>query len=219
MYNKLEIDVMQASDLLEATQIASKYKLPAIVVHQDIMVEAQIARGKVNGKYKIIIPIDWPKGEIFGDLKLRGLSVDTLDAEGFEILLTGNKSRIETKNEAKTLMEFIKRHLGELTEVRFVLGTGFRSEENISELCEGLIGVRRPDMIRTDINLKAQLGKTNIDTHNIIIENIKKIISAPTKISGNISSVKTISACKAERYAVNITQAKNIIKEFQQQPI
>ena len=86
--SKLEIDVMNMNEVTEASQYALKYKLPAIVVHPGLSSEAIIARDRAGGKYNIITPIDWPKGEIFGMNKMRGLYTDNLEADGFEIMLT-----------------------------------------------------------------------------------------------------------------------------------
>jgi len=219
IFLKLELDVMQTNELEDAAAIATKYRFPAMVVHPLIASEALFMRGRSQGRYKIFTPVDWPKGENFGMLKLRGLSSDALDVDGFEILLTGNKSLSDTKNEAKALTTFIKQQLSELVEVRFVLGTIQRSLENITYMCEALKDVRMPGMVRNDHHLKLQVGKANAEVHNKFLETILGIIRTPVKLSGNISSVHAITACdKAQRFAVNVSQARAIIKEVHQQP-
>jgi uncharacterized protein involved in tolerance to divalent cations len=219
IFTKLEIDVMQVNEILEAVELAHKYKLPAIVVHPGLSSDAIIARLRAGGKFKIITPIDWPKGETFGVNKLRGVTMDTLETDGFEFLLTPGKSEIDTRNEAKALTEFTKKNLSDQTEVRFVLGASMRSPENIVTMCKGLLGVRTPSMIRTDIQLKLQVSKANSDEHNKQISIIKESIKAPIKLSGNIVSIKSIAASpQASKFAVNLTQARTIIKEFQSQP-
>jgi len=219
VFNRLEIDVMQANELHDATNLAAKYKFPSLIIHPDLASEALMARGRAGGKFKLITPIDWPKGEIFGQTKLRGLSVDALDVEGFEILLTGGKTVQDTKNEINILTDFIKTHLGESIEVRFVLGTSIRNEDNIKAICEGFVGLRQPTYLRNDIHLKAQVSKANQEIHNNLMDLIRSIVRIPIKISGNISSLRTVAACNsANRFAVNLIQAKTIVKEFQQQP-
>ncbi len=219
MLNTLEIDVMQANELIEASQITAKYRLPAIIVHQDLSSEAYILRAQLQSKYKIITPIDWPKGNNFGILKLRGLSTDALEVEGFEILLTGDKSLNETKNEAKLITDFIRNHLTELHEIRFVLGTTIRNEDNVKVICEALKSVRSPSFIRNDTQLKTQVNKANPDIHNSTIKLISSIIKTPLKISGNITNFRTLTQCRsAKRFGVNLSQAKTIIKEYQSQP-
>lgn len=215
MLNKLEIDILQANELYEASQLTTKYKLPAIIVHQDLASQAYIVRNQLGGKYKIITPVDWPKGNTFGMAKVRGLPTEALENDGFEILLTGNKNVTETRNEAKLLTEFVKRHLSEKHEVRFVLGTFLRDEGNIKNICEALKDVRTPTFIRNDTQLKLQVNRANVEAHNDTISMISSIFRAPMKISGNINSVQSVNTCNAARFAVSLTQARTIIKEFQ----
>jgi deoxyribose-phosphate aldolase len=219
IFNRLELDVMQASELIESVELAIKYHFPAIVVHPGLASDALRTRGRAGGRFKIITPVDWPKGDNFGTLKFRGLSTDAIDTDGFEMFLTGGQNDNNTKNEAKALTEFIKRHLSELTEVRFVLGTFMRSEENLQALCRGFIGIRTPTLIRTDTQLKLQVSKANVDVHNAQLKLIRSIVRAPIKISGNISSIRAVTGCPdASRFAVSLLQARSIIKEYQQQP-
>ena len=86
-------------------------------------------------------------------------------------------------------------------------------------MCEALLDIRTPNFIRNDTHLKLQVGKANPDVHNELMDKILGIIKAPIKLSGNINGVRPITSCnQASRYAVNLLQAKNIIKELQQQP-
>ena len=220
VYSKLEIDVMQVNEIQESVHLAIKHKLPAIVVHQSLSGDAIMARSRAGGKFKIITPVDWPKGEIFGDLKLRGLSFDSIETDGFEILLTAGKSETDTRNEAKVLTEFLKSRIGDHVEVRFVLGTSLRQFELVESICKSLLGVRTPALIRTDTQLKTQVTKANPEEHNKYIKLVGAHINAPVKISGNINSIKTIAACpSAAKYAVSLMQTKAIIKELQNQPV
>jgi hypothetical protein len=217
--NRLELDVLQANELLEASELSAKHKLPAMIVHPDLASDAQILRGRVRGRYKLITPVDWPKGEIYGQNKLRGLSTDALDSDGFEILMTSKMTMVESRNEAKVFTNFIRHHLDETIEVRFVLGTTSRDEKNIESISEALADVRTPNMIRTDTQLKLQVSKANPEAHNRWMEVVRNKVRAPLKISGNINSIRTIAACdSAARFAVNLLQVRNIIKEIQQQP-
>lgn len=218
VYSKLEIDVMQLNEVQDAVHLAIKHKIPSLVVHQSLSGDAIMTRSKMGGKFKIITPVDWPKGEIFGDLKLRGLSFDSIETDGFEILLTAGKSETDTRNEARVLTEFLKGRIGDHVQVRFVLGSSFRSYEQIENICKGLVGTRTPALIRTDIQLKTQINKANPDEHNKLIKMIASHINVPVKLSGNINTLKSITSClDASKYAVNLLQAKAIIKELQTQ--
>lgn len=219
VFSKLEIDVMQVNEIQESVHLAIKHKLPAIVVHQSLSGDAIIARSIAGGKFKIITPVDWPKGETFGDLKLRGLSFDSIETDGFEILLTAGKNETDSKNEAKVLTEFLKGRIGDHVEVRFVLGSSMRPYEHIETLCKSLLGVRTPALIRTDTQLKTQVTKANPDEHNKLISLINSHLNAPVKVSGNIGALKSIVACpNASKFAVSLLQAKAIIKELQNTP-
>ena len=60
MLNRLEIDVMQANELIEAARLTVKHRLPSMIVHPDLSSEAFIARGQMGGKLKIITPAKRP---------------------------------------------------------------------------------------------------------------------------------------------------------------
>lgn len=217
--NRLEIDAIQANELYEASRLAAKYKLPAIVVHPSISSDSFIARGKVGGRYKIITPIDWQKGDNFSMDKLRGLNTDSLEADGFEILLTPGKTVVETRNEANVLTDFIKRHLSPIAEIRFVIGSNNKNDEEIDAISTALTKIPTPSYIRNDIYPKTQTNKSNPKIHNALCERILNNIRAPLKVCGNINNIKTMNSCEyAKTFGVNLLQAKAIIKEVQQQP-
>jgi hypothetical protein len=219
VFHRLEIDVMQANELGESVELAIKYQIPAIVVHPGLASDALRARGRSGGRFKIITPVDWPKGDSYGSIKFRGLSTDAIEADGFEIYLTGGKTQGETQQEARQLTDFIKRQLSEMTEVRFVLGALSRDEPVVDTLINGLIGVRTPTLVRTDPQLKLQVSKANTDIHNALIKRIRSVVRIPVKVSGNIAGVRAVTGVPdAVRLAVSLLQAKAIIKEFNQQP-
>lgn len=203
------------NELEESAKLATKYKIPSLVVHQSLVGEAQIMRLKTQGQYKIIAAIDWPKGDNFGSIKMRGVSVDTLEAEGFEILVTPNKNFNETKTELKYLHDFIRNHISKTAEVRFVIGTGINEAEHVEEIVQALKTIPTPALIRNDTATKQQVGKANIEIHKAFIDKVKSIVSVPIKISGNINDIKTIAQCqKAKRFGVSVLQAKQLVKEL-----
>lgn len=219
IFTKLEIDVMQGNELSDSVDLAIKHRFPALVVHQGLAGDAIRLRGARRGRFRIITPVDWPKGEHFGTFKFRNMLLDSLEADGFEICLTGNKNAIETRNEAKAISDFVTNHIGELTEVRFVLGTTLFTEENIAAMCEGLKGVRTPTYLRNDTQVRLQVSKANANLHNALIDKILGTLSVPIKLSGNINGIKAVATCdRARRFAVNLSQARTIVKEFQSQP-
>jgi hypothetical protein len=109
--------------------------------------------------------------------------------------------------------------LDETIEVRFVLGTLSRTEENVRDICEALKDVRTPTYVRNDTQVKLQVSKANPDVHNDTMDMIGDSIRVPMKICGNIGGVRAITSCpSASRFAVSLHQAKTVIKEYQQQP-
>lgn len=215
---KLEIDVLQANELFDAVELAVKYTLPALVVHPNLATEALMIRGRRQGKFKLITPVDWPKGETFGNVKLRGLSQDALSLDGFEILLTPGKTEAETRNEAAALSQMIRDHLDDDAEVRFVLGSQVVTAENLDLICKALIGIRTPKLVRNDVLTKTQATKANAETHQGFMAAVRQRLGVPIKLSGNIASIKIVTACDAAKFAVNLQQARAIIREYNQQP-
>lgn len=221
---KLELDLMQANEMDNGFQLASQHHLPAVVVHPQLMAQALTLRAKRRGRFKIITTIDWPKGEAYGMLKLRGITSEVMEADGFEIMLTPNKNDAEIKNEAKLLTSFLKSHISQFAEVRFVLGCLVRPFEEIIRTCAVLRGIPAPSIIRTDHHIKAQVSKANLKMHSGRLMDIRKEIAHPLKVSGNIDSLKVIAGLQSTsgltgtiRFAVNLMQLKNIIKDIQKQ--
>jgi 4-hydroxy-3-methylbut-2-en-1-yl diphosphate synthase IspG/GcpE len=216
---RLEIDVMQANELQTAIDLACKHQMPAMVIHQQLVSEAVMMRIRRKGRFKIIVPIDWPKGENFSMLKMRGLTKQALAAEGFEILLTGGKSEAETHNEAVALSEFVSQNISSASEVRFVLGAQMRTEDETLKMCRGLVGVRQPTYIRVDHHLKVQVTKGSHEAQAALAARIKEVIGFPLKACGNYTTAKSVASCPwASRVAVSLTQAQQIIKDLSRQP-
>ncbi len=217
IYSKLEIDVMQSTELLEASQIAHKYKLPAIVVHPGLASDAIVIKGKMRGLYKLITPVDWPKGDVFGTTKFRGLTTDALEADGFEFMIQASRSESDIAKEIKSLTDFVRQHLSQVAEIRFVL-TGIKTDEDLTKVGKAILQNPMPSFVRNDISLKTQVSKANSSTHESFINTLKGKVAVPIKLSGNINSIRSTIGLNASRFAVNLAQAKAIIKEFVAQP-
>jgi len=215
---KLEIDVMQGTELREAVELAVTTQMPAIVVHPELAAEANVYRGIRQGRFKILTAVDWPKGDRYAMDKLRDMPIDALSRDGFEILISDMKNPSEIKAELLTCFEFIRNHLPEVTEIRIVLGAFMRKIEFIARACSELKHVPAPDMIRTDHHLRVQQSVANIQAHNDLIVLIREHTRRPIKISGNINSVKIITSCNANRFAVSLKQASGIVKEVRENP-
>lgn len=215
--SKLELDVMQSAELHEAVELAQQYKMPAMVVHPELAGFASIARGSAQGKFKIIVPVDWPKGDKHGMAKMQGMAIEALSQDGFEILAsaTGVNS---IHSELAAITDFIHKHLSQLHEVRIVLGVFNRTEAQVNAICEAIKGIPTPTIIRTDHNLRLQQSKANTEKQKELIESLHSKVSAPIKISGNINSLNIVRGCTgATRYAVGLRELKNIIRDLKKQ--
>lgn len=226
MTTKLELDVMQANELDQAVTLASQHKLPALVVHPQLATQAIVLRGKRGAKFKIITTIDWPKGEIFGMTKMRGVTSDMLNADGFEIMLTSGKNEAEIRNEAKMLSAFLRDHVSKFVEVRFVLGSLMRPQDEVIKMCSIMKEIPAPALIRTDHHTKAQATKASVKTHLALLAAIRAVSAHPIKLSGNIDSADIVTACLepesfvgAAKLAVSLTQLQNIIRDLHKQPV
>lgn len=217
---KFEIDVLpNAHDLDKACLLAVSHVCPAIVVPPQLASQAILNRSRRNGQFKVILAIDWATGQSYGMLKMRGFTAEMIGVDGYEIMLTGNKYRAETKNEADSLTKFIKNYISELTEVRFVLGTTSRPADEIEQICGALNEVRAPALIRTDIITKGHVSKASVAVHKAELDLIRGVTSLPVKVSGNIESFKHADALmehpnKPDRFAVTAQQFISVITEM-----
>lgn len=210
---KLELDIMQASELNEAMELAHVYKMKTVVVHPDLIVDAMMQRTRRQGTYQILTPVDWPKGEKVGITKFHSMSIQSLSCDGFEIALS-TRSQGETQAETLAITNFIRTHLPQIREVRFVLGCLSKTKSEIDTLCQAIKSIPAPSLLRTDINLKCTQLKANISAHTACVDDIKSIINRPIKLCGNINSAKMVTSCKADKYGVSLKQAQTIIKEL-----
>lgn len=217
--SRVEIDIMQHVDLDKGLELAYAHKVPAIVVHQDLANETLIKRARMAGKYKIITPVDWPKGQAYSTNKMIGLKHETLKTDGFEILLTEKENINDIKAEVKAISNFITGHINKLSEVRFVLGVTLRPPEMISKMCEAIKSIPAPALIRTDHNTKLQNSKTTAQINLESISSIRAYLGSTIKISGNINSVKILDTYREHnlRFAVSVRQAEDIVRDYRNQ--
>lgn len=214
----LELDIMQANEMPEAFELAVKYRIPSMIIHPDLTGEAMRVRAIRQGRFRIITPVDWPKGELYSMAKLQSMKIDALSTDGYEILLSNKQHVNEVKNEIKVLTRFIRDNLSPLAEVRIILGSFMREEEEIVRMLEALNGCPAPTFIRNDFHTKAPQNKANAKIHKATLSKIREYTKAPIKLSGNVT-MKIIAGCQdATRFGVNLRQAQSIIKEANQDP-
>ncbi len=215
---KFEIDVLLLKELSEASDLAIRHSMPAIVVHPELSSQAQFLRARHRAQYKIITMVDWPKGERSGMEKFMHLGVEAMQADGFEIILNQQTSVDSALAEISPIISFIKRYIPRQVEIRFVLQTTDRPESSWGSQCECLSLVQAPDFVRTTHHTSLQQAKANVVVSASTIDIIKSKTTRPIKLSGNVSTVKMLAHCQASRYAVSLKQANDLITELRDHP-
>lgn len=215
---KFEIDVLVAKELKDAGDLAIKHSMPAIVVHPDLCSQAQFTKARYKAKYKIITMVDWPKGERSGLDKFMHLGIEAMQSDGFEIILNQQTSVSSALAEVSPIISFVKRYIPRPVELRFVLQTTDRPETSWGSHCECLTKVQSPDFVRTTHLTSLQQVKANVTTSAAVIGTIRSKTVCPVKLSGNVSTVKMLAHCPADRYAVSLKQATDLIAELTDHP-
>lgn len=208
----LELDVMQRADLRQALDFTIKHSLRSVVVHQNLATTADLIRMSINGKFKIFTPIDWPKGELNGISKFRGVPHSTLSSDGFEICVNSN----DTEQDLRDIADFV----GSISrELRFVVGVYSKSQQEVDEIVAKLVSVSPSSMIRTDTVLKVQQSKGNIEANTNIANTMKNAGVKSIKLSGNFTTMKNLlGCCWANAVGVSLFQANSIIGDINKQP-
>lgn len=210
---KIELDIYKHNEIKEACEFAFKYRCPVIVVPPELVSQARLHRGVAQGKFKIVSSIDAPKGINYAHNKLRGVPVEAMSADGFEIMLTGGDKKAIV-NEIKFLSTLSRDYFPPGTEVRFTLGVDKRDSEQVKNMLEAFKAVPQPALLRTTPLTSVKVASGTHEYHNNIKKLISDIYRCKIKISGNINR-NVIVNCDAHRYAMNIEQARSIIREAQ----
>lgn len=211
LFPKIELDISNIGELRESSQLAAKYNIPALIVSNNIISEAFTHRSRVNGKYKIFSPIDWPRGENYSIRKFDNMTADVLEADGFEILLTPNRTEIDTRNEALILTTLIRDRISKNAEIRFVVGP--YKETDVSPLFSGLTKIPTPSIVRNNTTTKVSNTICNLETHNSFVTEINRTVRVPLKISGNVDTRCIVSLNGVSKFGVNLSQLKTLIRE------
>jgi len=216
---RMEVNLLRSKtasgDHINLARWVIKNRVPAIVV-DPLYVEASIIeRMKHRGQYKIICSVDFESGKHYGLEKLRPLPKSIMVADGFDILLTANKSDKEYLNELRILSEFIHDSIHKSKEIRWVLGLRTREQASI---IQALPHFKKwpATYVRTDHNVLPAKQENEYERHARDIQFIRKSTGLPIKISGNID-YETYMKLKSDvkRFDVTLNQAKALIKTAQ----
>ncbi len=209
--NSLELNVLDARTNPEyVSDFVFKNKIPVIVASPDYIAQLSAQRGVRRGKYRIICALDFPRGESFSMDKVWRANPDLVEADGFDVLVSTNRTEVEIGNEMKAIYGFLKMNKP-TAEVRWCLRMHSAPDESLKAI--GYIKNYSPTFVRIDPRLEFQ---------NITEEDYKKrikIISDLTpfsiKVSGNVN-LKLIEELSKERgvkrFDVSLEQAEAIVK-------
>ncbi len=215
--SRLEINMLAAnSDFRTVSDFAIKNRCPAIVIAPEFAPMMLTDRSAKNGQFQIIAAIDFPDGRNFCLDKFKNLNVMSLEVDGMDILFTRNKTEIESSNEIKALIEFVRGSLNPIANIRFVLGYYTKEWPDVEKLLKAL-EKHPPDMIRLDQHL--ELPNVDIETHTEALEKIRAITPKPLKISGNIDLAiieHLIEIDRRVKFDVSLQQAKHIVNQLKQ---
>lgn len=213
---RFEINVTsRKTNPLQAVDFASRYNCPTIVTVPEMVAPFVATRSMRRARFKVVVAVDLPNGGNFAMQKLRDLGPDALAADGFDIVTSPRRNAKEAMNEVKSLTEFI-RTSNPLADVRWALGAFDRPIEDYIHYINSVLKVPC-NMLRTDHRLSYPNIKA--DDHKKIVENIRKSIAIPIKISGNIDIVtyRAFENDPSIKFDVTLEQAQALLKAPQQE--
>lgn len=213
---RLEINVLQGQTVaVETNGLATfmvKNKIPAIVAAPDFLEIVLMERASFGGQYKVICAVDFDSGRRYALEKFRPLPQTIFKADGFDILLTPNRTDKESLNEMRALSEFI-RSLNPLMEIRWAFGFRTRTYESMAGFLPYLKKCPA-NFLRTDISLQSPL--VSLKKHQADILLLKECVGTPIKVSGNIDfEIMKELREGVQRFDVSVAQAKKIVKAIQ----
>lgn len=210
--SRLELNVVKAStNTQHVADLASRYRIPALVVEPSYVAPLMTYRSMSGSRYKIICAIDFPTGQNFAMDKLKRSNPDFTAADGFEILLSNDRSEVELRNEMKSLYEFIKMQ-NRLLEIRWCLGAYHRNESNLEYAVRNMVKYP-PSYVRVDSHV--DLPKVELEQHEQAINSIREQVQYPIKVSGNVDLelFKKLET-KVARFDVNVDQLNQIVYDL-----
>jgi hypothetical protein len=214
---KLELNMLVPhADARTISDFAIKNRCPAIVISPEFAPMMLTDRSAKNGQYKLIAAIDFPEGRNFCYDKFNQLDVMSLEVEGMDIILTKGRTDVESKNEAKSLQQFLKGSINPILDTRYVLGCYCNPWEDVEKFLNAAKEYP-PDAIRIDQHL--DLPNIGLKHHLQTIAKLRKFTPKPLKISGNLdlqTIEKLLAADKNLRFDVSISQAIGILNQAKQ---
>jgi len=209
---RLEVNVFSRSigDIDGLTSFVVKHRIPTIVVDPALLEVLIIERSQFNYAHKVICVIDF-ENKNYSFNKMKDLGKGIWAADGYEILVSPNRTDIETMNEMKSLREFIIRY-EPTKEVRWALNLRNKRLDFSHALkhAKSIPG----SFIRTDINLVSPAAI--LDAHREDVDFIKKVVATPIKVSGSVNYDLIMALGQSvARFDVTLSQARDVVAGVQ----
>lgn len=212
--NKLEVNLLDATTTPQVvSEFALKYKIQAIVSSPEYIAPLIVHRASMGGKYKIISALDFPKGLNYSMDKLFRANPDFVGADGFEILLSSDKSEIESKNEMKAIHSYLKANRP-LSEIRWCLKMHTTEFEETAGILKNM-KLFPPSFVRVDPHLETPAS--TIEKLKAQAAIVNEAVPYPIKLSGNIGleELQALSKIKGvKRFDVTMKQAEQIVQKL-----
>lgn len=209
-----------------ATELAAKNRVAAVIVHDPALIHPMIqARMACNGRFKVILAVDFMDGEQYAMAKFRNYTtdVDITAADGFDIRLTTFKAQhtplneVEVFNEIKVLREFLY-GIKNIYDIRFTLDIFSRPSEQVDYALKAISKIPC-NMIRLDRHLSIHESKVNPIVINNTIEHIRRFTATPIKLSTNVTrEIIDEFKNKVARFDVTPTGLQQIIASYDEAP-
>lgn len=214
---RFEINLLNAKTKPQyVCEFARKHKIPALVASPEYIAPLIAYRAMSSSGFKIICALDFFKGDNFAMDKLFRSNPDFVAADGFDILLSPGRSEVESKNEMKSIYEYLKANRP-LSEIRWVL--------NMHKSTDEVVGILKnmknfpPSFVRVDPHL--ELPKIDIATFKEQISLIREHVPYPIKIGGNID-LAVYNEFKddrnVKRFDVSMDQMETIVRGLKNTP-
>lgn len=206
--NRLNLIVDNENLTKEADEFARKNGCKYMFVTPELVNAIGVYRGVNNGKYKIIVMVDYPKGSTYGTDKFKGMPAEFFLTDGYDLILShSNIDKLVA--EAKSLHSFVKTMIGSTYITCFTINRSLYKDNDLSPLYSELSSLV-PDMVKIESSPKVQPTKANLDTHQQTISDIRSHYNGNIIVSGNIDAECYVNIPNRE-FAVSLPQAHNII--------
>lgn len=208
------------------TELAAKHNVAAVIVHDPALIHPMIqARLACNGRFKVILAVDFVDGEQYAMAKFRNFTadVDVTAADGFDIRLSTTKAQgiplneIEVFNEVKVLRDFLY-GIKNIYDIRYTIDIFSRPWEQVEYALKAIAKIPC-NMIRLDRHLNIHESKVNSTTIANTIEQIRRYTATPIKLSTNVDrDLIDEFKSKVARFDVTPTGLQQILLSYEEEP-